>query len=168
MEVNTLHDLFVYELRGMYDIENELVDALGELTTETSNEDISQAFAEHRDQTRDHVARLEETFDALGETPERRDNEVINGLVAEHDKFEGIAANDDVRDMFALGAGMKSERLEITGYEGLLMLADQLNLGSDVTDPIESNVSDEKQALSNLQELAGGSKLKSLVSRLTG
>ncbi|GAA0231920.1 ferritin-like domain-containing protein [Haladaptatus pallidirubidus] len=168
MEVNSLHDLFVYELQGMYDIENKLVGALDELATETSNQDISRAFAEHREETEEHVTRLEESFRALDETPERQDNDVVNGLLSEHDQFQSIATNEDVRDMFALNAGMKSERLEITGYEGLLMLADQLDFGTDVTDPIESNVSDEKQALSDLQELAGGSKLKSLVSRLTG
>ncbi|WP_227376934.1 YciE/YciF ferroxidase family protein [Haladaptatus halobius] len=168
MEVNSLRDLFVYELQGMYDVENKLVDALDDLSVETTNEDISQAFAEHRSETETHVERLDDAFRALGEEPERRDDKVIDGLVEEHDRFEGVATNDDVRDMFALGAGMKSERVEITSYEGLLMLADQLDFGNDVTDPLESNMSDEKQALSDLQELAGGSKLKSLVSRITG
>lgn len=168
MEVNSLQDLFVYELRGMYDVENKLVDALNELSVETTNEDISQSFAEHRGETETHVERLEDAFHALGEEPERQDNRIVDGLVEEHDRFESIATNDDVRDMFALGAGMKSERLEITSYEGLLMLADQLDFGNDVTDPLESNMSDEKQTLSDLQELAGGSKLKSLVSRITG
>ncbi|SIR81206.1 Ferritin-like metal-binding protein YciE [Haladaptatus litoreus] len=168
MQVNSLHDLFVYELQEMYDIENKLVGALNDLATETSNEDISRAFAEHREETENHVSRVEEAFNALNEIPERQDNDVVDGLINEHDKFESIATNEDVRDMFALNAGMKSERLEITGYEGLLMLADQLDFGSDVTDPLESNMSDEKDALSDLQDLAGGSKLKSLVSRLTG
>lgn len=60
-------------------------------------------------------------------------------------------------------AGTKTERFEITGYEGILLLAKKFDLDDDVTDPLEDNLSEEKSTLRELEGLSKGSKLKSIL-----
>lgn len=71
-----------------------------------------------------------------------------------------------LRDLYEMQAAMKTERLEITGYEGLLTLADRLDYPSEVTDTLEDNLADEKSTLRQLEGLSKGSKMKSMVQEL--
>ena len=64
--------LLVQGLEKLYYTEQQLVDALEELAEETEDEDVSQAFSEHREETRQHVERLEPGVET-GEKPEARE-----------------------------------------------------------------------------------------------
>ncbi|WP_233204257.1 YciE/YciF ferroxidase family protein [Halegenticoccus soli] len=168
MNVESLHDMFVYQLQGMYYTENQLVDILDEMATETTDEDISRAFADHRDETRNQVERLDNVFAALNEQPQEQEMHVVDGLNRDRMTFKEVAQGDDLLNLHCLGAGMKNERLEITAYENLLMLANQLDLGDDVTDPLQQNADEEEDALDKLQGLSGGSGMKAMFQRLLG
>lgn len=61
---------------------------------------------------------------------------------------------------------MKTERMEMTGYQGLLTLANKIGYDDDVTEPLEDNLSSERSAFHELQGLSKGSKLKSMVGKL--
>ncbi len=70
-------------------------------------------------------------------------------------------------NLFYLGAGIKTERIEITTYDSLLTAADRLEYGSEVTDPLEANKRSEDKTLGKLQTLSKASELKSLWEKLT-
>lgn len=166
MPVETLDDLFDHELRMAYFVETELVDALDELAMETGHEDISRGFANHRDETREHVERLEEVFEAHGGGPEMTESHALIGLLKDHQLAAEEITNDDLQDLYNVGAGMKTERLEITIYDTLLTLARKLDLGEDVIDPLEANRDEEEDAFKRLQRISQGSQLRSLIDRL--
>ena len=69
MEHSELRELYIDELRDLYDAENKLVKALPKLAKASSSDKLRAGFEEHLEQTRGHVERLEEIFEALGEKP---------------------------------------------------------------------------------------------------
>lgn len=165
MTINNLEDLFVDELEQMYYVESRLVDVLGDLVEEANNDKLSSRFSDHRDETRGHVERLEHVFAALGREPTETRSRVLDALVEEHDSFVE-ASDEQLHGLYDMQAGMKTERIEITAYQGLLLLAGKLDYSDEVTDPLEDNLSEEKSALRELEGLSKGSKIKSMFSQL--
>lgn len=165
MTINNLEDLFVDELEQMYYVESRLVDVLGDLVEEANNDKLSSRFSDHRDETRGHVERLEHVFAALGREPTETRSRVLDALVEEHDSFVE-ASDEQLHGLYDMQAGMKTERVEITAYQGLLLLAGKLDYSDEVTDPLEDNLSEEKSALRELEGLSKGSKIKSMFSQL--
>ena len=51
MPVTDLRELFVHNLEDAYYAEEELLDALQDLEDQTDDDEIAEAFAEHRDET---------------------------------------------------------------------------------------------------------------------
>lgn len=58
MKTKTLRDLFLDELKDLYDAENRLVKALPKLAKAANSEALRAGFVEHLEQTREHVERL--------------------------------------------------------------------------------------------------------------
>lgn len=168
MALTTLEEKFAYDLKAMYYVETELIETLEELARDATNEKLRKGFSDHRTETQRHVDRLETVFDELGIEPEARESAVFDGLIEERSQFLRETDDQELRDLFDLEAGIKTERLEISGYEGLLNVANRIGYGDDVTDRLEDNLSSEKSALRKLEGLSKGSKMKSMLSQLLG
>ena len=69
MSLNSLHALFVDELKDLYSAENQLIKALPKMAKGATHPDLKAAFTEHLDVTRGHVARLEKVFENLERKP---------------------------------------------------------------------------------------------------
>ena len=169
MTVETLHDKFVYELQQVYYIETELVDVLEEMVESTADEAISEGFQKHQRETAEQARRLEDVFEALDEEPHARQCYALDGLVEDHSEFLDTAAeDDDLIDLYNVGAGVKVERLEISTYEGLLNVADELDLPNEVTEPLDENLDQEEATLKELEGVMSGSTIQQLFGRLSG
>src|SRR4029077_18874933 len=83
MQGNSLRDLYVAELRDLYNAEIQLVKALPKMAKASSNAQLRQGFEEHLRQTSEHVSRLEQIFDMLGEKPTGKKCLGMEGLVKE-------------------------------------------------------------------------------------
>ena len=64
-----LKELYIDELKDLYNAENQLLKALPKMAKAASSEELRQGFEEHLEQTRGHVERLEEIFKSLDENP---------------------------------------------------------------------------------------------------
>lgn len=159
MTLNTLEDLFDHQLRAAYTVENRLVDTLSEMASQVDDEELADGFGQHEGETMRHVERVEEVFEARGLTPEETEVPLFDGLMEEKRMFDEQLGEEGLRDVFYAQAGMKTERIELTMYEGLLLLADQLDLGDEVTDPLEENRDEEEKTLKKLKGMATGSTL---------
>ena len=168
MSVDSLDEMFVYQLREMYAVEEKLVEVLGNLAADATDDKLEKGFRDHQDETREHVERIEEAFRALDRDPEGSESLVLDAMVEERKRFVEQSPKGELHDLFDLQAGIKTERMEISGYEGLLTLAEKLELGDDVTDPLEKNLDSEESTLNELEAMAKGSKDKGLISKLLG
>ncbi|WP_049929216.1 YciE/YciF ferroxidase family protein [Halopiger goleimassiliensis] len=162
-----LEELFHHKLAQQYHIEQELVGTLDEMAIDATNDRMSTGFADHRDETRTQVERLEDVFAALDRPAERREAPILDALETERQTMEEAIEDDDLRNMLYLNAGMMTERIEMTAYEGLSTMANQLDYGDEVRNPLESNYDEEKSAYRELETMATAKDMKSLWDRLT-
>ena len=152
MSVSSLRDLFVHDLEDVYYAENELLDVLSELAEQTEDEEIAQAFRDHREETEGHVDRLDQVFEKLGQEPEHEECEGIEGLITEHEEFLEVDSDQDVLDLHNLVAAQKTEHYEIAAYGNLAVIADRLGEG-EVGDLLHETLEEEKAALDKVATL---------------
>lgn len=164
--IDDLDDMFLHELQAAYHMETRLVEILKEMAANATNDRISAGFADHAEETKEHVERVEKVFTTLGLYVQERNCPIVEALDQERTIVEESVSDEDLLNMFYLGAGMKTERIEITTYDSLVRLAEKLQLGEGVIDPLEANRESETEILDQLQILAGASDLKSLWERL--
>jgi ferritin-like metal-binding protein YciE len=76
-----LKELFIDELRDLYNAENQLVKALPKMAKASESPELKSGFEEHFEQTKGHVKRLENIFSKLGEKPKGEKCKGMEGLV---------------------------------------------------------------------------------------
>jgi ferritin-like metal-binding protein YciE len=151
--MQTAHELFTHELADMLDAERRILEALGEQSQESSNEQLQKAFEAHRAQTEKQVQRLEECFQELEEEPENTECAGIKGLIEEHDNIKQEEPSEDILDVFNVSAATKVERYEITAYESLIRLADMMG-HKKVSKLLNQNLKEEQQTLKKMEGFA--------------
>ena len=164
--METMEEMFEHQLAKMYYIETTLVDVLDEMAHDASDDDLAEGFSKHRGETHEHVRNLEAVFRELGHEPEPHQSMVLDAMIEERKGFHGETDNEQLRDLYDMQAGIKIERMEITGYEGMLTLADKLDHPDEVIDPLEDNLSEERSTLRQMEALSKGSKLKGILGQL--
>ena len=151
---DTGRELFEHELRDIFDAENKLTNALETMSKKTGDEQLSNAFAEHKSVTQKQVQRLERVFEIIDRSPRRETCYGINGLIEEFTKFvKDEEPSQEVLDAFATGAAMKVEAYEIVSYKSLIKLAQQLGL-SDAIPLFEESLREEQETAQELEQMA--------------
>ena len=116
MQMQDLQDLFVEQLRDLYNAENQLLKALPKMAKAATNEQLSAAFEEHTEQTREHVARLAQIFENLEEKPTGKVCKAMKGLIEEGKEAMEEDAAPEVMDASLIAAAQRVEHYEIAGY----------------------------------------------------
>jgi ferritin-like metal-binding protein YciE len=151
--MNSLNDLFVKELRDLYDAEKQLTRALPKLVKAASNEELSTAFEEHLEQTRGHVTRLEQVFEQLDLRARGQHCAGMAGIIEEGSDVIEEGGEDAVMDAALIAAAQRAEHYEITAYGTLMAFAKQLG-HDDATTLLEQTLNEEKETDQRLTQLA--------------
>ncbi|GAB4527543.1 MAG: ferritin-like domain-containing protein [Anaerolineae bacterium] len=151
--MQNLQELFVEQLRDIYDAENQLMKALPKMADAASSNDLKQAFQMHLDQTKQHVQRLEQVFDQMGMKAQGKTCEAMKGLVKEGEEVIDKRGDSDVKDAALIAAAQRVEHYEIAAYGTVSTYAQQLG-ENDVQRLLEQTLSEEKQTDTKLTELA--------------
>src|SRR5262249_33011422 len=106
---NNLNDLFINQLKDLYDAENRLVEALAKLAKAASSPELKHAFAEHLEQTKNHISRLERIFQLLGCESKRETCEAIKGLLREGGEMIDAKGDPTVKDAALIAAAQRVE-----------------------------------------------------------
>lgn len=152
-EFNNLHDLFLQQIRDLYDAEIRLTDALPKMAEAAHNPELQSAFTMHLDETRSHVSRLEQIFNVLGKTAERQTCHGIKGLIREGEDMIDAKGDDAVRDAGLIAAAQRVEHYEMAGYGTVRALAQHLGY-SDLASLLQMTLDEEKLADKKLTALA--------------
>ncbi|HUG39797.1 MAG TPA: ferritin-like domain-containing protein [Longimicrobiales bacterium] len=115
MNVDSMKELFIHELKDLHDAENQILKALPKMAEKASHTDLKNAFEEHERQTEEHVRRLERVLDDLGEKAGGVKCKGIRGIISEGEESME-ADDDDVRDAGMIAAAQRVEHYEIAGY----------------------------------------------------
>jgi ferritin-like metal-binding protein YciE len=153
VKINSLQDLYVDELRDLYDAENQLVKALPKMAEASNSDELRQGFEEHLEQTRGHAQRLEEIFASLGEKPKGKKCKGMEGVVKEGSEILDEDMNEDTKDAAIIGAAQRVEHYEIAAYGTARTHADLLGRDEDRR-LLEETLEEEKETDEKLTQLA--------------
>jgi ferritin-like metal-binding protein YciE len=153
MEHNELKQLYINELRDLYNAENQLVKALPKMAKKASSEQLRSGFEEHLDQTNGHVSRLEEIFEALGQKPSGKKCSGMAGLVKEGEEMMEEDFSEEVMDAALISAAQRVEHYEIAAYGCVATWAELLG-ESEANALLEKTLEEEKETDQKLTELA--------------
>jgi len=116
MEMETLRDLYIDELKDLYSAEKQLVRALPKMAKNATHPELKQAFENHLAETEEHVARLEQIFESLESSPRGKKCVGMEGLIEEGNELLEEDAEEDVVDAGLISKAQHVEHYEIAGY----------------------------------------------------
>ena len=153
MPQESLRELYVEELRDLYNAETQLVKALPKMAKASSNDQLREAFEEHLRETSGHVSRLEQIFEQLGEKASGKKCVGMEGLVKEGAEIMKEDYGENVKDAAIIGAAQKVEHYEMAGYGTVRTFAELLGENEHVS-LLEQTLEEEKNADQKLTDIA--------------
>lgn len=153
MQKESMRELYINELKDLYNAETQLVKALPKMAKASSNEQLREGFEEHLRQTSEQVSRLEQIFEMLDEKPTGKKCLGMEGLVKEAAETMKEDYEDSVMDAALIGAAQRVEHYEIAGYGTVREFA-QLLGEEDHVSLLEQTLEEEKQTDEKLTQLA--------------
>ena len=152
-DIKSLDDLFVHTLRDIYYAEKQIRDALPDMIEEATNPMLKQGFQKHLEETRGHIARVEEVFGMHGVAAEEVNCPAIDGILEEASEIAGEVDDKQVLDAALIAAAQAVEHYEMTRYGTLVEWAKQLGR-ADCAAVLKRNLDEEKATDRKLTELA--------------
>ncbi|MGC1686044.1 MAG: ferritin-like domain-containing protein [Candidatus Acidiferrales bacterium] len=153
MEQNSLKELYIHELKDLYNAENQLVKALPKMAKAAESDELRKGFEEHLEQTRGHVSRLETIFKGLDESPKGKKCKGMEGLIEEGSEMISEHDESEMRDAGLISAAQRVEHYEIAGYGCVKTYASLLGF-DDAVKLLEQTLEEEKETDQKLTELA--------------
>lgn len=155
MQIATLHDLMVHELKDLYSAEKQLVQALPKMAKNATSEDLQVAFTNHLEQTKEHVARLEQAFETLGVSARGMKCKGMEGLIEEGKSLLDEDIDPEVLDAGLIAAAQRVEHYEIAAYGTACEYARSMQ-HEELVELLEQTLNEEKEADALLTALAEG------------
>src|ERR1700737_5609902 len=148
-----LKELYVEELKDIYNAENQLVKALPKLAKAAASDELRQGFEDHLEQTKGHVARLEQIFEMLNESPKGKKCAGMEGLVEEGSEVMKEGLEGAVLDAALIGDAQRVAHDEIAAYGTVIAFAKLLGETQHVS-LLERTLGEERDTDEKLTELA--------------
>jgi len=126
MTVENLDDLFLHTLKDVLYAERKILKALPKMERKATDAKLKTALSSHRDETEDHVTRLEEVFEILGKPARGAKCDAMVGLVEEAEGLMGEIEDAETMDAAIISLAQAVEHYEIARYGTLVAWAKQL------------------------------------------
>ena len=153
MEQNDLRELYVDELKDLYDAENQLITALPKMAEAATSDQLRSGFEQHLEQTREHAQRIERIFNSMGEKVKGKKCKGMNGLISEGKDVMGEDYDGELMDAALISAAQRVEHYEIAAYGTVRTFANILGEQEAVA-LLEQTLEEEKETDKKLTELA--------------
>lgn len=154
MKESMLKELYIEELRDIYNAENQLTKALPKMAKAACSDELRTGFGEHLEQTKGHVERLDRIFKDLGEKPTGKKCKGMEGLVQEGQEIiDEDKLDDEGRDAGLISAAQRVEHYEIAAYGCVRTYANLLG-ENDAAELLEETLNEEKETDRKLTKLA--------------
>lgn len=153
MEHTALMELYVDELKDLYDAESRLVKALPKVAKAATSQKLRSAVEEHLEQTKGHVDRLKEIFDNLGEKASGKKCAGMMGILKEGEELMDEDFEGEVMDAALISAAQRVEHYEIAAYGCVKTWAELLG-ENEASSLLEKTLEEEKETDEKLTQLA--------------
>ena len=142
MQMESLQELLIEEMRDIYSAENQLLKAMPKMAKKASNPQLKKALETHRKETEGQVQRLQKVFEKLGKKPTGKKCAAMEGLIEEGKEMMGEDMEEDTMDAALISIAQKIEHYEIASYGTVRTWAQQL--GDEQTARVLQQTLDEE------------------------
>lgn len=132
MKIDSLHKLYVHELKDLYSAENQILDALDDMIKAASDTELKTALQGHRKETEQHVGRITKLFESLDFEPGGHKCKGIEGLLTEATDSLKETEGDPVRNAAIIASCQRVEHYEMAAYGVARAFASKLGRHDDV------------------------------------
>ena len=139
-----LKELFLDELKDIYDAEKRLTKALPKMAKAATNTKLQKAFEDHLKQTEGQIEKLEKVFAAFDEKPKAKTCKAMQGLTEEGDEIIKDFKGEPALNAALISAAQKVEHYEIASYGCLHEWAS--SLGNPTAAKLLKQILDEESA----------------------
>ena len=116
MQLDTLEDLYIHELKDLYSAEKQLIRALTKLSKAAKNQQLADGFREHLKQTKEHAARIEKILARHKKSTRGSRCKGMEGIIAEGAEMVEEQTDAEVKDAGLIAAAQRVEHYEMAGY----------------------------------------------------
>lgn len=128
MATKTLDDLFHETLKDIYYAERKISKTLPKMARGAQNEQLKQAFLDHKEETDGQIERLQQVFELIGKRARGKTCDAIEGIISEGEEILEEFKGTPALDAGLLAAAQAVEHYEIARYGTLCAWAKQLGL----------------------------------------
>src|SRR5579883_1723937 len=153
MKFQTLHDLYLEELRDLYSAEKQILKALPKVIDATKSQELRQALTHHLQETQGHAQRLEQVFKLHNEEDKAVTCDGMKGILEEGEDILDHDENPDVRDAGIISACQRVEHYEMAAYGSVRTWAEQMG-HTEAARILQQTLDEEKHADKKLTEVA--------------
>lgn len=153
MPLRTLQDLYVDELKDLYNAEQQIVKALPKMAKAASSQDLKDAFNEHLQVTHEQIKRLDRIFRDLGKAPRGKKCIGMQGLIEEGQELLKEKGDPAVKDAGLISAAQRVEHYEMAGYGTVRTFAQMLGF-DDAAQALQQTLDEEGDTDHKLTQLA--------------
>jgi ferritin-like metal-binding protein YciE len=141
---------FAHKLGATLTMEETVVSMLTELEEKANSSELKEQLSHHRDETEGQISNLTQAFSALGTEPQRNPCPAIEGLEQEG-KDTLQQCSPGLYDTVILAGCAEVEHHEIAVYDGLITMADELDM-DDVVALLKENLEQEEHTLEEVEK----------------
>jgi ferritin-like metal-binding protein YciE len=156
MQLETLQDLYIHELKDLYSAEKQLIRALPKMAKAAKNEQLAAGFQEHLKQTKEHAARIEKILGEHKKSTRGSRCKGMEGLIAEGSEMIEEEGDPEVKDAGLISAAQRVEHYEIAGYGTARTYAEMLG-DKEAAKLLQTTLNEEEQTDQRLTALAKSS-----------
>lgn len=150
-------ELLHFQLRTAMTMENDSLEALGELAKAARSAEIKKLFRHHAGETKEQIANLQQVFKLLELKESTAPSPSTKGISKQAVSLLERSA-PKLRDQVTVSCALGNEHYEISAYEGIILPASSMGL-SDVVALLQANLD---------QEVHTSEELKATLEKLVG
>jgi ferritin-like metal-binding protein YciE len=154
-QTKTLHDVFVDEMRDMYNAEQQITKALPKMIKAAGSGELRRAFEFHLGETENQIDRLERAFSLLKATPKGKKCDGMEGILEEGRKVLEEDLESPVLDAALIAGAQRVEHYETAAYGTLVAWAQAMG-HTEAAKLLQQTLDEEKAADKKLSGLAEG------------
>jgi len=158
MNLDSLHDVYVHELKDLYSAEKQITEALPKMVQAASDKSLKDAFSHHLDQTQGHLQRIRRMLDELDVNPGNVKCDGMEGLLKEGEDVIKTSGNRVAKDAALIAAAQRVEHYEIAAYGAARSHAKLLGY-DEATNALQRTLDEEGETDKKLTQLAEGGLL---------
>jgi ferritin-like metal-binding protein YciE len=151
--LDSLRKLYFDQLQQLYSAETQITDALPKMIEAATEPQLKSALQTHLQETRGHVARLQQILNQGQGSAESKKCKGMAALITEGEDVIKDATDESVRDAGIISAAQRVEHYEIAAYGTVRTFAEILGNDSQA-DLLDQTLEEEKHADSVLTGIA--------------